>query len=596
MLTTATTSSALPTANPKLIQWVDEMARLCRPERVRWCDGSEAEREELTKLMIDRGEVERLDPAKFPGGLYGRSDARDVARVEDRTFICSRNREDAGPMNNWMAPDEAYRKLGVIFEGSMKGRTMYVVPFLMGIPGSQFSKIGIEITDSTYVALNMRIMTRMGKVALDELGPSGDFTRGLHATVGCDPERRYICHFPEDNTIWSTGSNYGGNVLLGKKCLALRIASALGRREGWMAEHMLIMGVESPDKRVRYVAAAFPSQCGKTNLAMLVPPASMPGWKTWTVGDDIAWLRIGEDGRLWAVNPEYGFFGVAPGTNSKSNPNAMATVRRNTIFTNVAKTPDGGVWWEGMDGQPPAQATDWLGRPWTPASKEPAAHPNARFTAPASQCPSISPEWENPRGVPISAIVFGGRRAKLAPLVYQSLDWEHGVYVGATMASETTAAATGQVGVVRRDPMAMLPFCGYHIGDYFGHWIAMGKRMKNPPCIFHVNWFRKDDQGKFLWPGYGENIRALRWILDRAEGKAEAERTPIGWLPRAADLDTKGLDLAPGAADQLLAIDREAWKAEAADIEGFFTKIGDRLPQELKAQRAALIERLSVSR
>ncbi len=582
-----------PTRNRGVIDWVEAAAGLCEPEHVHWCDGSEEERKLLTKWAVEQGEVEELDQEKMPGCLYARSKENDVARVEGLTYICTRKKADAGPTNNWMDPREAYQKLSDIFAGSMKGRTMYVVPYIMGIPGSSFNKIGIEITDSLYVVLNMRIMTRMGQAALDELGDSADFTKGLHGKADLDDHRRFICHFPEDNTIWSVGSNYGGNVLQGKKCLALRIASWLGRREGWLAEHMMIAGIEDPKGKVRYVAAAFPSQCGKTNLAMLVPPASMKGYKVWTVGDDIAWMRVGDDGRLWAVNPEAGFFGVAPGTNAATNPNALAAVRTNTIFTNVLKKKDGTVWWEGMDGEIPAEGINWKGNAWTPASADKGAHPNSRFTAPARQCPSISPEWENPKGVPISAIIFGGRRATLTPLVYQAFSWQHGVYLGATMASETTAAATGKVGVVRRDPMAMLPFCGYDMGDYFRHWLEMGKKMKDPPKIFHVNWFRKDAQGKVVWPGFGENLRVLEWILDRAEGRAAAVKTSIGWMPDPRSIDLEGLGLSMEEFEtKLLGIDRKEWHREAESQNEFFSKLGSSLPEEIKIERQALLERL----
>jgi len=580
------------TTNKTLIAWVEDMARLCKPDQVVWCDGSEAEKARLTKKALESGEVEELNPEKLPGCLYARSVENDVARVEHLTFICTKTQKEAGPTNHWMDPDEAYQKLGDIFNGSMRGRTMYVVPFIMGIPGSPFNKIGVELTDSIYVVLNMRIMTRMGKVALEELGQSSDFTRGLHSKADLNIHRRFICHFPEDNTIWSVGSNYGGNVLLGKKCLALRIASYLGRKEGWMAEHMLIVGVENPKGETYYVAAAFPSACGKTNLAMLVPPKSMPGYKVWTVGDDIAWLRIGPDGGLWAINPEAGFFGVAPGTNAKTNPNAIATMQKNAIFTNVLKKMDGTVWWEGL-GDPPAEGIDWRGRYWTPASGEKGAHPNSRFTAPASQCPSISPEWENPRGVPIHAIIFGGRRARVAPLVYQAFNWQHGVFVGATMASETTAAATGKVGVVRRDPMAMLPFCGYNMGDYFRHWLEMGKKMQNPPNIFHVNWFRMDEKGQFIWPGFGDNLRVLEWIIERATGKAEAVESPIGYLPKTGSLNLEGLHLSQKQLEStLLKVNREDWIQEAQSQKEFFNKIGDTLPEELLNEHRALLSRL----
>lgn len=527
--------------NSAVQQWVEEMSGLTKPDNIVWIDGSEEEKERLVKQAASTGEMIELDKEKLPGCYYHRSALNDVARVENRTFICTSKKDDAGPTNNWMAPTEAYEKLSKLFDGSMKGRTMYVIPYSMGPVGSPFSKIGIEITDSLYVVLSMRIMTRAGKEVMQYLGEKTEFIKGLHSKAQLDETNRYICHFPEDNAIWSINSGYGGNVLLGKKCFALRIASYLGRQEGWMAEHMLILGVEDPEGKVSYIAAAFPSACGKTNLAMLIPPEVFKGYKVWTVGDDIAWMRIGEDGRLWAVNPEAGFFGVAPGTSMKSNSNAMLTTRKNTIFTNVVLKDDKTVWWEGMGVEAPEQATDWKGNRWTPESWEKGAHPNSRFTAPAKQCPSISPEWENPKGVPISAILFGGRRAKTAPLVYQSFDWDHGVFVGATMASETTAAATGAVGVVRRDPMAMLPFCGYNMGDYFKHWLEMGKRIPKPPVIFNVNWFRTNENGKFIWPGFGNNFRVLKWILARCEGKIGAEESPIGYLPRAEDIDLEGI-------------------------------------------------------
>lgn len=577
--------------NQAVQTWVDEMAELTKPDTIVLIDGSEEERQRLTAEALASGEVLKLNQEKLPGCIYHRTAQNDVARVEHLTFICSKKQADAGPTNNWMAPDEAYQKLSAIFDGSMKGRTMYVIPYIMGLPGSPFSKVGIELTDSIYVVLNMRIMTRMGEVALKQLGDSSDFIKGLHSKADLNPDRRYICHFPEDNTIWSVGSGYGGNVLLGKKCFALRIASFLGRNEGWMAEHMLILGVEDPQGNVSYVAAAFPSACGKTNLAMMIPPAAFKGYKVWTVGDDIAWMRIGPDGRLWAINPEAGFFGVAPGTNSKSNPNAMATVQKDTIFTNVVLTSDGNVWWEGMGVEPPKQGIDWKGNPWTPESGEKGAHPNSRFTAPARNCPCISPEWENPQGVPISAILFGGRRAKVAPLVYQSFNWQHGVYLGASMASETTTAAIGAVGVIRRDPMAMLPFCGYNMGDYFKHWLEMGKRIPNPPKIFHVNWFQTDDKGNFVWPGYGENFRAVKWILDRCAGKAGAKETPIGYLPTEDDIDLTGLDFSKEDLRGLFQVVPEAWQEDIASQEEFFTKF-DRLPKEIKDEMEGLKKRL----
>jgi phosphoenolpyruvate carboxykinase (GTP) len=580
------------TTNKILNAWIDEMAKLTKPESIVWIDGSEEEKQRLTEESVTAGEVIRLNEELLPGCLYHRTAVNDVARVEHLTFICTSKKEDAGPTNNWMAPAEAYEKLSKLFDGSMKGRTMYVIPYLMGPPASKFTKVGIEITDSIYVVLNMRIMTRMGNVALEQLGDSGDFVRGLHSKADLNPDRRFICHFPEDNAIWSIGSGYGGNVLLGKKCFALRIASYMARNEGWLAEHMLILGIEDPKGNVTYVAGAFPSACGKTNLAMLIPPEAdvKKGWKVWTVGDDIAWMRIGEDGRLWAVNPEAGFFGVAPGTSMKSNPNALLTTKKNTIFTNVVLTPDKNVWWEGMGVPPPKEGIDWQGRPWTPESGEKGAHPNSRFTAPAAQCPCISKEWQNPKGVPISAILFGGRRAKVAPLVYQSFDWEHGVFVGATMASETTAAATGAVGVVRRDPMAMLPFCGYNMGEYFAHWLKMGKKVKNPPKIFNVNWFQLNDEGKFKWPGYGDNFRVIKWILGRCLGEAKANELPIGYVPDPSDLDTDGLGLSAAEVDSLLAVNKDLWKAEIDDQAEFLKKF-DILPDEITKQHAALKKR-----
>jgi phosphoenolpyruvate carboxykinase (GTP) len=584
-------------SNKAVNEWVGEMAKLTKPDRVVWIDGSDDERERLTKEACETGEMLLLNQEKLPGCLYHRTVQNDVARVEQLTFICTSKKEDAGPTNNWMLPSEAYDRLGKLFDGSMKGRTMYAIPYLMGPAASPFSKAGIELTDSIYVVLNMRIMTRMGKVAMDYLGDNPSFVKGLHSKADLNPERRFICHFPEDNTIWSIGSGYGGNVLLGKKCFSLRIGSYLGKTEGWMAEHMLILGVESPDGSVDYVAAAFPSACGKTNLAMMIPPeyAAKKGYKVWTVGDDIAWMRIGEDGRLWAVNPEAGFFGVAPGTSMKSNPNALLTTQRNTIFTNVVLTPEKTVWWEGMGVDAPASATDWKGNPWTPASSEKGAHPNSRFTAPAKQCPCISKEWENPKGVPISAILFGGRRAKVAPLVYQSFDWEHGVFVGATMGSETTAAAAGKVGVVRRDPMAMLPFCGYNMGDYFAHWIEMGKKIPNPPKIFNVNWFRTGADGKFIWPGYGENFRVVKWILDRCKGAADADSSAIGYMPKPKDIDVAGIEdsVSADTIAELLSIDRESWSAEIDSQNEFFAKF-DRLPAEVRKQQSDLKARLGL--
>ena len=576
--------------NTTVKSWVDDVAKLTRPNKVVWINGSESEREALENECLADGELIALDQEKHPGCFYHRSARNDVARVEHLTFICSQKQEDAGPTNNWMAPQEAYSKLSDLYNGCMHGRTMYVIPFLMGPENSPFSKVGIEITDSRYVVLNMRIMARIGNVALKHLGESEDFVKALHAKGELDENKRYICHFPEDNAIWSFGSGYGGNALLGKKCFALRIASNLGRQEGWLAEHMLILGLEDKKGAVSYIAAAFPSACGKTNLAMLVPPEILKDYKVWTVGDDIAWMRIGRDGRLWAVNPEAGFFGVAPGTSLKSNPNALLTTSRNTIFTNVLMGEDGSIWWEGMGTEAPERGTDWKGDAWTPASGSLGAHPNSRFTAPAEQCPSISPEWQNPEGVPISAIVFGGRRAKVAPLVYQSFSWEHGVFVGATMASETTAAANGKVGVVRRDPMAMLPFCGYNIGDYFQHWLDMGKKIPNPPKIFHVNWFRTDDHGKFLWPGFGNNLRVLLWILARCNGDVGAVQTPIGYLPNPVDINLEGLQgFTHQSLAALLDIDMESWIQETHEIEEWFKRI-PQLPSELHKQYRLLNE------
>lgn len=579
--------------NQAVQTWIDEMAKLTKPDRIIWIDGSVAEQQRLTKEALANGELHLLDQKALPGCVLHRTNPNDVARVEHLTFICTRQQADAGPTNNWMAPAEAYAKLSTIFDGSMRGRNMYVIPYIMGVPGSPFSKVGIELTDSIYVVLNMRIMTRMGEVALDQLGESADFVKGLHSRADVNPERRFICHFPEDNTIWSVGSGYGGNVLLGKKCFSLRIASFLGRNEGWLAEHMLILGIEDPEGRVSYIAGAFPSACGKTNLAMIIPPDVFKGYKAWTVGDDIAWMRIGPDGRLWAVNPEAGFFGVAPGTSKKTNPNAMATTQKDSIFTNVLLTPENTVWWEGMGVPPPAQGTDWKGNPWTPANGEKGAHPNSRFTAPARNCPSISREWENPQGVPISAILFGGRRAKVAPLVYQSFNWRHGVYVGSSMASETTAATTGAVGVVRRDPMAMLPFCGYNMGDYFAHWLAMGEQIPHPPKIFNVNWFRADDQGRIIWPGFGENFRAVKWILDRCEGKGAAVETPIGYVPAPGAIGLGGInDITPEVMRDLLNVDPVSWLEDIQDQEKFFAKF-DRLPAAIREEMLALKERLT---
>ncbi|HEX4341417.1 MAG TPA: phosphoenolpyruvate carboxykinase (GTP) [Polyangiaceae bacterium] len=587
----APTSEPL-TKNPAVLKWLDEMVRLCKPDNVVWCDGSEEEKNRFTELALADGTLSTLNQQKLPGCYLSHSNPNDVARVENLTFICTPTKDDAGPTNNWMAPDEAYAKLGKLFDGSMKGRTMYVVPYMMGVPGSPMAKVGIELTDSVYVVLNMRIMTRMGKIALNALGDTDSFNRGLHSTLDCNPERRFICHFPQDNTIWSVGSGYGGNVLLGKKCLALRIGSYLGRKEGWLAEHMLIMGVESPEGEMTYVAAAFPSACGKTNFAMMIPPARFKGWKIWTVGDDIAWMWVGEDGRLRAVNPENGYFGVAPGTNFKSNSNAMKTIAKDTLFTNVALTKDGDVWWEGKDGEVPAELTDWQGRPWKKGSTEKAAHPNSRFTAPAQNNPALSKFSNDPEGVPISAIIFGGRRATTIPLVIQSFNWTHGVFFGSTLGSETTAAATGKVGVVRRDPFAMLPFCGYNMGTYFAHWLEMQGSMANPPKIFMVNWFRQDKDGKFLWPGFGENMRVLKWIVDRARLRVGGQETPFGWVPKAGDLDLSGLDISSDQVDQATSIDLDEWKQELEGSAEFFEKLGPTMPEVLQLQRKMFLSRI----
>ncbi len=582
------------TNNKAVKAWLDEMIALTTPDKVVWIDGSEEQKQALYAEAVAEGEMIKLNEEKLPGCYLHRTAPNDVARVEDRTFICTSKKKDAGPTNNWEAPAVMYEKLNKLFSGSMKGRTMYVIPYMMGPYGSPFSKIGIELTDSRYVVLNMDIMTRVGTKVMEELGDRDDFVRCLHAVKDVDPENRYIVHFPEDNTIMSVNSAYGGNVLLGKKCFALRIASHMGHGEGWMAEHMLILGLENPQGEVKYVAAAFPSACGKTNLAMLIPPAALKGYKVWTVGDDIAWMRIGEDGRLWAVNPEAGFFGVAPGTSTKTNPNALATTMKNTIFTNVLhNTEDNTVWWEGLDGEAPEKGIDWQGRPWTRDNGEKGAHPNSRFTAPAAQCPCISSEFENPQGVPISAIIFGGRRAKTAPLVYESFDWQHGVFVGATMASETTAAAAGKVGVVRRDPMAMIPFCGYNMADYFAHWLEMGKKIPNPPKIFHVNWFRQDDEGHFMWPGFGDNLRVLNWILARCAGEADAKETEIGYLPNASDINIEGLDIDKDVLEQLLTVDKKVWLEDVEGQKEFFAKFGDTLPAAIKEELAALEGRLS---
>ena len=591
------------TNNPNVLKWVEEMTALTKPDKVVWIDGSKEQIEALKKEALSTGEMQELNQEKLPGCLYHRTLPNDVARVEDRTFICCKNKEDAGPTNNWCDPEEMYAKLRPMYDGVMKGRTMYVIPYSMGPIGSPLAKVGVEVTDSIYVVLNMNIMTRMGKQAFDNLGDaSNDFVRGLHSKAQVDPENRYIVHFPEDNTIWSINSAYGGNVLLGKKCFALRIASYQGKNEGWMAEHMLILGLKKPDGEVKYITAAFPSACGKTNLAMLIPPEGYKkdGYEIFTVGDDIAWMKQGDDGRLYAINPENGFFGVAPGTNEKSNYNALASTMKDTIFTNVAiNNDDMTVWWEGLDKNPPENATEWKGAKVNgkeySAEGNKLAHPNSRFTAPAKNCPCISPEFDNPKGVPISAIIFGGRRAATTPLVYQSFDWKHGTYIGSAVSSEPTAAATGEVGVLRHDPMAMKPFCGYHMGDYWAHWLEMGEKLGDKaPKIFNVNWFKQDENGNFIWPGFGDNMRVLDWIIKRCEGTIDADETAIGYLPKKGDINVKGIEdeVTPEVMDKLLAVDKELWKKDVADMREFYKQFGDKLPEELSKELDKLEERL----